>query len=239
MQQARETGIYLDNVLSSEGLTAADITWLSSPFLRCLHTSHTALDNFEKTTGIKDLKILPEYSIFEWDGYNGELHESLPELAERKHYFPRLDVTYKSNFVPTLPEPRSAFQGRCLQAVESISHRHRYRPGTALIAVTHAAACIYMAATATNQTAQSITPAAPCSIFRLTRTSDTAVWTIDDHDAVHSMNGFTDHLSNLGSKTTVPWNNFGDKQHFGGYTGPATSRFAPVGFEDVKHDDEL
>jgi broad specificity phosphatase PhoE len=229
LQQARETGIYLDSLLSSEGLTGKDIVWMSSPFLRCIQTSHTAMDAFRKINGSDKLKILPEYSIFEWDGYDGQLHKSLPPLDERTHYFPRLDAGYDSLFVPQLPEPRSAFYDRCSQSVQAISQRYRYRPATALIAVTHAAACIYMAAAASNQTADRITPAAPCSIFRLTRTSDTAIWTIDEHDAFDSMNGYTSHLSEL-SNHTVPWHNFADKKVFGGYSGPPTSRFAPEGY---------
>jgi hypothetical protein len=194
------------------------------------------MDAFKKTKGSETLKILPEYSIFEWDGYDGKLHESLPSLDERKHYYPRLDSSYDSLFVPSLPEPRSAFHDRCSQSVKAIGQRYRFRPGTALIAVTHAAACIYMAATATNQTADNITPAAPCSIFRLTRTSDTDTWTIDEHDAIGSMNGHMSHLSVLGAHT-VAWHNFADKKVFGGYTGPATSRFAPEGYQAAR--DEL
>lgn len=242
MQQARDTGVFLDSLLVSEGITADNITWMSSPFLRCVQTSHIALDAFQNVKGsVANIKILPEYSVFEWDGHNGKLHESLPALEERQHYFPRLDATYESLFVPPLPEPRSAFHGRCQRAVNAISNsRHgRFRPGTALIVVSHAAGCIGMAAAATNRTLADITPAAPCSIYRLTRTSSDDTnettdgfgggWTMDAHDAVHSMNGHTAHVRELGTNT-VPWNNFGDKKVFRGYTGPPTSRFAPAGY---------
>ena len=229
MQQARETGLFLDSILSAEGITADGITWMSSPFLRCLQTSHTAIDAFKKVKGSNDLAILPEYSIFEWDGHDGKLHESLPDLKERGHYFPRVDIEYESLFVPKLPEPRSEFHSRCQRAVQAISRRHRFRPGTALIVISHAAGCIGMSAAASNQSLADITPAAPCSIYRMTRTCDTPVWSMDTHDAVNSMNGHTAHVSDLGS-STVPWNNFGDKKVFRGYTGPSTSRFAPAGY---------
>lgn len=210
-------------------MTGDDITWMSSPFLRCLQTSHEAIDAFQKLGGRNDLTILPEYSVFEWDGHNGKLHKSLPDLGERKHYFPRVDVAYESLFIPDLPEPRTEFHSRCQRGVQAINHRYRFRPGTALIVVSHAAGCVGLSAAATNQTLASITPAAPCSVYRMTRTSDTPVWNMDAHDAVNSMNGHTAHLSDMGS-SAMPWNNFGNKKIFRGYTGPATSRFAPQGF---------
>jgi hypothetical protein len=91
--------------------------------------------------------------------------------------------------------------------------------------VSHAAGCIAFAKTLAQKTLQDITPAGPCSIYGFSRTSDTNVWTLDPHDKPHGLNGYTEHLSRMGS-TTVPWNNFGDgTTKF--YTGPPTSRFAP------------
>lgn len=229
-KQAHETGSFLDSLFAMEGISADNIVWMSSPFLRCLQTSHAAIDAFQEVgENVSDMKIFPEYSIFEWDGQGGKFHESLPGLDERKHYFPRLDVKYESVFVPKLPEPRSEFHNRCQKAAEAINRRYPFRPKSAIIAVTHAAGCIGLAAAFTNQSISDITPAAPCSIYRLTRASDTSVWTMDPHDLENGMNGQTSHLSDLG-KSTVPWNHFGDKRHFKGYTGPATSRFAPFEF---------
>ena len=92
--------------------------------------------------------------------------------------------------------------------------------------VSHAAGCIALAKTLTQKDLTEITPAGPCSIYGFTRTSDTNVWTIDEHDNLEGMNGYTGHLSEMGS-ATVPWNNFGDgTRKF--YTGPPTSRFAEV-----------
>jgi hypothetical protein len=91
--------------------------------------------------------------------------------------------------------------------------------------VSHAAGCVALAKTLTQQTLQDITPAGPCSIYGFTRMENTDVWSLDPHDKPQGMNGYTEHLSDMGS-ATVPWNNFGDgKTKF--YTGPATSRFAP------------
>ena len=220
-RQARETGIFLNSFLQDMN----EITWLSSPFLRCLQTSNEAMNalSFEDSN---KLQINPEYSIFEWDGKGGEWHESLPPIEERTHYFPRLNATYESLFVPTLPEPRSEFHGRCQRTIKGLNKRFPFSPRSAIVAVSHAAGCIGLVRAATNLTFQDITPAAPCSVYRLTRSSDDDVWSIDAHDAPNSLNGHTDHMSDL-LGATIPWNNFGDKSINKGYTGPSTSRFAP------------
>jgi broad specificity phosphatase PhoE len=101
-QQAQEVGKYLDSWMDERGFATDDITWLSSPFLRCLQTSDDALNSFQKAN-VDTLQINPEYSIFEWDGHGGEWHQDLPEVEERKHYFPRLNMSYESCFVPDLP----------------------------------------------------------------------------------------------------------------------------------------
>lgn len=91
--------------------------------------------------------------------------------------------------------------------------------------VSHAAGCIALAKTLANKELQDITPAGPCSIYGLSRTSDTSIWALDPHDKPQGLNGYTEHLSRIGS-TTLPWNNFGDgTSKF--YTGPPTSRLAP------------
>jgi broad specificity phosphatase PhoE len=221
MQQSREVGLYLDNIL--EQLDIKDITWMSSPFLRCLQTSELALSSFSKVD-VSSLPILPEYSVFEWDGKGGKWHESLPTLAERKHYFPRISIDYKSMFHPTLPEPRHAFRERCQKVVTSLSQRIPYRPNSAIVIVTHAAACIGISVAAADCQNQHVTPAAPASIYGLSRSSGCQAWNLPPHDAPESWNGYTSHLSKLDGKT-VPWNHFGSDK---GYTGPPTSRFAPT-----------
>ena len=102
--QAQETGKFLDKWLTENHIDVEnDLTWMSSPFLRCLQTSDAALNSMRNTPATLTLPIRPEYSIFEWDGHGGEWHKDLPPLIERKHYFPRLDVEYESFFVPSLP----------------------------------------------------------------------------------------------------------------------------------------
>jgi broad specificity phosphatase PhoE len=229
LQQARETGRFLDSLFAKEGITAENITWMSSPFLRCIQTSNAALDSFQSVQGAYHLDILPESSVFEWDGLGGKLHDGLPSLEERQHYFPRLKVDHESLFVPELPEPRAKFQSRCERVAAEMSKRYPYRSGTALVVVTHAAGCIGMASAASKRMYTEINPACPCSIYRLTRTADSDTWALDDHDAGDSMNGYTGHMANVGS-STVPWNHFGNKAVFHGYTGPAASRWAPNGY---------
>lgn len=59
-QQAGETGRFLNELFSAEGYTADDITWMSSPFLRCLMTSNAAIDALSDIEGSSKMEILPE-----------------------------------------------------------------------------------------------------------------------------------------------------------------------------------
>jgi hypothetical protein len=124
-----------------------------------------------------------------------------------------------------LAEPRSAFFDRCQKSVDAFHERYPYKPKQAVVMVSHAAGCIALTRAFTKRPLTDITPAGPCSIYMLTRNSNTERWTIDDHDLPNGMNGHTDHLSDLGT-STKPWNNFGDGiTKF--YTGPSNSRFHP------------
>jgi broad specificity phosphatase PhoE len=217
----------LDSLLASEGYTDGGdgrITWLSSPFLRTVQTSNDALNMFTKVNA-DNVQINPEYSIFELDGHGGKLHSDLPSMAERKLYFPRLNETYESMFVPKLPEARSEFLGRCDRAIADLNQRFPYRPKTAIVIVTHAAACIGLTRAASGLTLADVNAAGPCSVFRLTRTSDSEHWLLDHYSKKGGLNGHLDHLSVL-SPTTSPWNHFGEKSnvtiHGKGYTGPPT-----------------
>lgn len=224
-QQAREVGRFLDSWLSERDFTSKDMTWMSSPFLRCVQTSNEALNAFRSIDVSTDLSILPEYSIFEWDGHNGEWHKDLPTLEERVNYFPRLDISHESLFVPSIPEPRNKFFSRCDHVVETFNERYPYKRRQVFFMVSHAAGCVAMSKALTGLPLNEITPAGPCSIYMFSRTSGSDPWSLDPHDKPESMNGYTGHLSDTGTKT-VPWNNFGDgKTKF--YTGPPTSRFAP------------
>jgi len=213
-------------------MTLDKLTFLSSPFLRTIQTSNDIIDGLVNTSSItegislNEVKILPEYSVFEWDGKGGEWHASLPPIEERPHYFPRVDASHESLFVPTIPEPRDKFHDRCTKAAEALSTSYDYVPNTAIVVVSHAAGCIGLCSAFASKEISDITPAAPCSVYRLSRISKTNEWSIDDHDKLGGLNGHTSHMSTLGSNT-VPWNNFGDKSSNKGYTGPPTSRFAP------------
>lgn len=231
-QQARDTGKLLDAILTRDNIDASNITWLSSPFLRTLQTSNEALNVMKAVQSKQQLTIYPEYSIFEWDGKNGEWHKDLPSISERAHYFPRLDASYQSLFVPDMPEPRPQFHTRCEKAIAAFNDKFPFQPQTAVIMTTHAAACVNLCKVATQQTLADITPAAPCSVYRLTRISDTNKWELDAHDLEGGMNGYSDHLDMEGG-STVPWNHFGDKSVNRGYTGPPTSRFAPKEVRDA------
>jgi len=224
-RQARETGTFLESLFTEEGIPAENITWLSSPFVRCIQTSDTALNAFT-TMDTHNIQIKPEYSVFEMDGHDGALHASLPPIEERYHYFPRIDVTHESLFVPPLPETREGLLPRCEKAMQIFNQRYPYKPKTAIVIVSHAASCIGLAKAASQLPLDSIQAAAPCSIFQLTRTSNTDVWQIDPHDQEGSMNGSVVHISEVGKSTKI-WNHFYDKAVNIGWSGPPDSPYAP------------
>lgn len=224
-EQARETGLFLNSLFQDIGIESQDITWMSSPFLRTLQTSTQALNAFT----LKDshvIPILPEPGVFEYDGsVDGSWHVSLPEISERVHYFPRLlnsVTTYSPLYVPSLPESQIKFQNRCQRTLDALHERHSYQPKSVLVVVTHAAVCIGLVAAASQNPMRDIAPAAPCSIYQLLRWDNEPRWYVDPHDAMNTMNGYTQHLSTLGR--TEPWHYFGKDDS---YSGPLTSRFAP------------
>jgi broad specificity phosphatase PhoE len=236
--QARETGRFVDQLLASNGIDGKNVTWLSSPFLRTLQTSDDMISEMTVTKNANGIRILPECSIFEWDGNeNGLWHASLPSLEERWCYFPRLDASHQSLFVPDLPEPRAQFLSRCERAIEAFNSRYpppgRHAARSAVVMVTHAAGCIGLCRAATQLPLDGIEPAAPCSVYRMTRPSrsrslsssplTSSAWRMDP-----ALNGCVRHLSDLGSHT-VPWNHFGNKHKdpHGGYTGPLDSLLVP------------
>jgi len=235
-RQARDVGRYLDDLLARENIHARDITLLSSPFLRCIQTSNELLSEFHKTPGdvASTVAILPEYSVFELDSHDRKLHESLPSLPERKCYFPRMDETYESMFIPTLPENRGQFLDRSEEVVRRLNERYRRQVtkdgGTdrectttprVIVIVTHAAGCVALSKSASGQDLKNINPSPPCGIYRLDRVDDSERWDIDDYSKEGGMNGYTDHLCCGVGETTVPWHHFGDKEVNNGYTGPS------------------
>jgi len=221
-RQARSTGSFLDSLFSKDGINARNIKLLSSPFLRCVQTSNEIISELKSTSGNAPdtLHIQPEYCIFECDFLSGDWHSSLPQMSERKCYFPRLDETYQSIFVPPLPETRETFLSRCDKTMKELNKAHTYRPNSVIIIVTHAACCIGITKSATGLKLDEINAAAPCGIFKLVRSANVETWNIDRYDVKEGMNGYVDHLDDIGDKT-IPWNHFGPRNDGGdGYTGP-------------------
>eukprot|EP00560_Eucampia_antarctica_P008964 CAMPEP_0197825278 /NCGR_PEP_ID=MMETSP1437-20131217/2382_1 /TAXON_ID=49252 ORGANISM="Eucampia antarctica, Strain CCMP1452" /NCGR_SAMPLE_ID=MMETSP1437 /ASSEMBLY_ACC=CAM_ASM_001096 /LENGTH=278 /DNA_ID=CAMNT_0043425207 /DNA_START=145 /DNA_END=981 /DNA_ORIENTATION=+ len=223
-RQAREVGVYLDSIFSAEGINADNITVLASPFLRVIQTANEMLSEFRKTPGnVADtVRILPEYSVFEYDGkHKGKLHESLPTMEERKQYFPRLDENYQSMFVPTIPESTDEFFKRCQKAVDNLNDRFPFKENSAIVIVTHAAGCVALAAAAAGRDVSEMSSAGPCSIYRLNRSDNSTRWDTDHFSLEGGMNGYSGHISDTGI-TTTPWNHFGPKtdENPSGYTGP-------------------
>lgn len=97
-----------------------------------------------------------------------------------------------------------AFLPRCDKAVDAINEKYTYISGTAVVIVTHAAGCIGLAASAAGVHIDEINAAAPCSIYKLTRSSDNGKWQICDIN-----HGYKKHITKTGN-TTWPW-------HFSGF----------------------
>ena len=139
--QARETGQLLDHAFRQDGISAECITWLSSPFLRCLQTSQEAL-NALTIPHAGGIRILPEMAISEWGANHAK---QLPPLTERQHYFPQLDCCHQSMFTPHSTENYDVFVDRCRRAATSIHKRYPYHPNTAIVLVSHAAPSLNIA----------------------------------------------------------------------------------------------
>ena len=141
-------------------------------------------------------------------------------VCGRPHPVPlyKHSLTHKTNSSSST-EPRSKFLNRCNRGIDALNRRFPYTPGTAIVLVTHAAACVGLARAAANVTLQDVCAAGPCSVFRMTRTHQTQVWELDHYSKEHAMNGYSGHISDMGPYTT-PWNHFGDKSVNQGYTGP-------------------
>jgi hypothetical protein len=98
--QARDTGVFLNQHFLPPHKNK-QITWLSSPFLRCLQTSDEMLHQIHSSD--HNIMIHPESSVWEIDLDGSDAPLCLPSLQERKCYFPRLNDTHKSLFIPPIP----------------------------------------------------------------------------------------------------------------------------------------
>mmetsp|Transcript_9045 Transcript_9045/g.20899 ORF Transcript_9045/g.20899 Transcript_9045/m.20899 type:complete len:140 (+) Transcript_9045:577-996(+) len=133
-------------------------------------------------------------------------------------------------------ESKTEFLDRCDKSMKALHRRFPYSPRTAIVIVTHAATCIGLARAAANLTLADVNPVGPCSLFRLTRTSNVPEWKLDPFDKLGGFNGYSDHISDKGIYTT-PWNHFGKNRQ---YTGPPKDDI-PIanGVRESKKKDEL
>jgi len=235
--QARDTGRYLGQLLKREKFDLSQLIVLASPFLRTIQTANEIVAQIEQSdpasTNSPSIKL--ECSVWEIDGDDGINHRSLPSpngldmgkiIYERQQYFPRIDTTYNSLFVPEIPETKMDSLKRLEKAVQGIEKRYPIPSESRqpIIVVTHAAACIGLAKAAAKSTLQEINPAGPCSIFRLDR-GQSPHWSLDHYSISNGMNGYLGHLREWGT-ATIPWNNFGPKDPKTGhsmYSGPPRS----------------
>ena len=237
--QALETGVFLDSILSNEGISDADaITLLCSPFLRCIQTANEILRQFRH--GREKVKIKLEHSVWEMDGHDGVNHRHIRKdiSQERFLYFPRIDTSHAPLFIPNLPESKEESLIRFQRVMEAI-HQTYYndcRPTNnpqVLIIVTHAAACIGIVKAATGKELHEITPAGPCSVYRLQKktteidgSNNRHFWDIDPYWRIpEGLNGHMQHITNAG-QVTIPWNNYGPRCPItkrSKYTGPPRS----------------
>jgi len=111
--QARATGRHLAKVLKEDNFDVSQLVVISSPFLRTLQTANEIVAQIEIAfPAAPSPAIKLECAVWEIDGNNGINHKSLPSpygedmdllLLERHQYYPRIDLKYKSMFVPTVP----------------------------------------------------------------------------------------------------------------------------------------
>lgn len=210
--------LFVNDGSNNTSIIASHITVLCSPFLRCIQTANGILSQFVHTPGdvASNVVIYPEKSIWEYDARYDDLHACLPDMEERACYYPRLDPSHESLFVPSLPESQSEFMARCKKAVKSLNKQYPYKPDSVIILVTHAAGCIGLTKEAAGVELSDINPSYPCGIFGMTRTSNTDHWDLDPYTNKDGLNGHMSHLSNVKGETR-PWHRLGP--HFT-YSGP-------------------
>ena len=126
--QAKELGEFFKELRKTEPEIIKKV--ITSPFLRCIQTA-------DPISGAFDVPLLIENSLWEIV-YTSE---NMPDLSERKAYFPRIDTTYQSLFRPALDEdfPVSS-TARYAEAANCIVEQFRGERGFAI--VTHAAGVV-------------------------------------------------------------------------------------------------
>jgi len=143
---------------------------VTSPFLRCIATSHPIAAAW-------DAPLLIENSLWEVSAQS----ETMASARERSCYFPRVDINYESIFRPQLDEtfPKGCLE-RYTKAAYAIENRFltgpKRQPGIAIC--THAAGVVTIVAALLRVCMDDINPASPCALYRLDRASSASPWTL-------------------------------------------------------------
>jgi broad specificity phosphatase PhoE len=155
---------------------------LTSPFLRCITTSHPIAAAW-------DTPLLIENSLWEVSAQG----ETMASARERACYFPRVDVTYESLFRPALDEtfPRGCLErySNAAYAIEEkfLSRGPGRQPGIAVC--THAAGVITIVSALLRVSMDDINPATPCALYRLDRVNTAAPWTLHAESGLATTDG--------------------------------------------------
>jgi len=158
---------------------------LTSPFLRCINTSHPIAAAW-------DAPLLIENSLWEVSAQG----ETMASARERACYFPRIDITYESLFRPA---PDETFPRGCLERYSRAAYAIEEKflsPGPerqpAIAVCTHAAGVITIVASLLRVSMDDINPATPGALYRLDRVSSTAPWTLHAESGLASADGVCD-----------------------------------------------
>ena len=199
LAQATEVGTYFASLKGSNNIGAV----LASPYLRCMQTAHPIAVALRLPLCVDDglAELQPSFL----DGAATPGDDTLVRevsLEERKHYFPLVDVTYRSAVAEGVLNSNQPFdiQQRYWQCVDLWLARN---PGQSVVAVTHGWGVPAIAAGLTGVSLAEIAPhfpstmhappdgppdtnAALCSITRLVATAGqaaaaaaAAAWSLD------------------------------------------------------------
>ena len=183
IQQAMETSSEIKKYELANNMKVSRI--ITSPFLRCIETSNPIANKLE-------LSLLVDHSLFEL----GQTQEYMPPLSERVIYFPRIDTTYESVFIPSKDEEFP--MAPIIRYGNSISQIINKFPGENCIVVTHAAGVVSIISRLLKKPLRNVKPASACCLFLLSRDDESSEWKLED-----DYNGSVSHLSEIGN--TKPW----------------------------------